>query len=252
MASRMERYYKTEERSKKNEHLYQQISELGSYTNIESVADISNSNEIDIDMVKKMITSREELQKTRNYENLLKIKEEEKPVIEEEQEEKNYDIRDILNKAKIDHSDSDSKYRNLKNSQYEILRNIKINPQDEDVKNILESMTLHTSNSADLGIFDSLKSDTMVGDAASIKKILDEVKKNDDEPKVETVTSSNLANIDNTFYTSSFSFSDKDFEDLKNLDNNLQKNNKLIKIMIIIFSVLIAIVILYVLTRVIF
>ena len=46
MASRMDRYYKGAERSKKNQSLYEQISALGSYTNIEGVVDISNSNEI--------------------------------------------------------------------------------------------------------------------------------------------------------------------------------------------------------------
>ena len=121
MASRMERYYKSEERSKKNEHLYQQISELGNYTNIEGVADISNSNEINITQVKEMLKSREEFQKTRNYDDLLKPKDEPPTITEEEKEEKNYDIRDILNKAKIDHSDNDIKSRDIKNSMYEIL-----------------------------------------------------------------------------------------------------------------------------------
>ena len=44
MASRMDRYYKGEERSKKNQSLYEQINALGTYTNIEGVVDISNSN----------------------------------------------------------------------------------------------------------------------------------------------------------------------------------------------------------------
>ena len=55
MASRMDRYDKHENRSKKNEHLYEQINELGNYSNIEGVADISNSSEININMVKKLL-----------------------------------------------------------------------------------------------------------------------------------------------------------------------------------------------------
>ncbi len=252
MASRMERYYKPEKRSKKNEHLYQQISDLCSYTNIEGVADISNSNEINISMVKEMLKNREEFQKTRNYENLLNHQVEEQNVVEEEVEEKNYDIRDILSKAKVDHSDSDIKYRNIKNSQYEILKNIDIDNVSDDVRDLINTMPFNENMSDDFDMFDSLKSDTMVGDASSIKKILDEAKKSEEAPKVEEVVSDNLANIDNTFYTSSFSFSDKDFEDLRNLDDSLKRNNKLIKILIMIFSILIAVVILYALAKFIF
>lgn len=248
MASRMERYYKTEERSKKNEHLYRQINELESYSNIEGIADISNSNEININKVKEMIKSREDFQKTRNYGNLVKLQQEEEEIVDEEIEEKNYDIRDILNKAKVDHSDNNIKYRNLKNSQYDILRSLNI----KEVPETEEEVSFDNNTADDLGIFDDLKSNTMVGDSASIKKILEEAKESQEKPVVEEVTSNNLANIDDTFYTSSFSFSDKDFEDLRSLDKSLKKNNKLIKILIVVFSILIALVILFVVIKLIF
>ena len=253
MASRMERYYKSEERSKKNEHLYKQISELDTYTNIAGVADIESDNEININTVRQMVKSREELNKTRNYDDLFVAPKEELPAPPVDTEEKNYDIRDILNKAKIDHSDNDIKYRNLKSSQYDILRSLKIEePADEDLKSLFTSMSIN-KNADDFGMFDNLKSDTMVGDPASIRKVLDEAKKSeDDAPTVEQVTTGNLDNIDRTFYTSSFSFSDKDFEDLRSLDSSIKRNNKLIKVLICIFSVLIAIAIIYVLVRVIF
>ena len=263
MASRMERYYKTEqteERSKKNEHLYKQISELGSYTNIEGVTDISNSNEININMVKQMLQKREDYHRNRNYDEIIGESSEESAPAPKEVEEKNYDLREILDKAKVDHSDRDLKYRSIKTSQYDILKNIKIdeNTTPEDLRTIFNTLSLNNQNNAetpadDLGMFDDLKSNTMVGDPSSIKKILEETKKSEeDAPTVEQVVTGNLDNIDKTFYTSSFSFSDKDFEDLRSLDTSLKKNNKLIKVLIVVFSVLIAIAILIVVMRFVF
>ena len=251
MASRMERYYKTEERSKKNARLYDEISELGTYTNIEGVANIEKTNEINIQQIKKMLQSREEYQKNRGYKEFVRTRE--NPAEDEsqtEEEEKNYDLKDILSKAKIDHSDNNIKYRNLKNSQFDILKNIKIEDNQEDVE---EEILSHANNGDDLGIFDELKSNTMVGDAASIKKILSEAKKSEEEEQEDNKEpKSNLANIDNSFYTSGFNFSDKDFEDIRNLDSSLKTNNKLIKILIIIFSVLVAIVLLIVIAKMVF
>ena len=86
---------------------------------------------------------------------------------------------------------------------------------------------------ADVGLLDELKSDTMVGDAASIKKIIEEEKK---ETKLEETNTE----IDKEFYTSSFGFTKSDFEDLKNINQNIKKSNKLIIILLIIFILFIA------------
>ena len=63
MASRMDRYHKSElitsGRSSKNKSLYDQIKDLDNYTNIEGVATIEKTNEIDISKVREMIKNRE-------------------------------------------------------------------------------------------------------------------------------------------------------------------------------------------------
>lgn len=252
MASRMERYYNGEQRSKKNQSLYDEIKEHSNYTNIEGVIDISNSNEINIDNVKKLIKQSQHQNKT--------IDNEKKEIHQqpEQQEEKVYDVMDVLNKAKSDHSDTDIQHRNLKRQQIQILTKLKKeHPENEQIDQLLNTLTLDQSPLDDLGIFDDLKSDTMVGEeAASIKKVLDDAKKieesNDEEVEVEQIEHTNLDDLDKSFYTSSFNFSDKDFEDLKTLGNRIQKNNKLIKILIIIFCVLIAVVILVLVAKLIF
>lgn len=259
MASRMERYYSVEERSKKNEHLYKQIGEVGSYTNIEGVADISNSNEINIDKVKEMLELREK--NLRGQETPIIYEEEKKVKLKEEQ--KNYDLKDVLNKAKVKHNDTNAKYRNINKRQYEILKKIKIeNPDDEEIDELINTLSFGSSDGDDLGIFDELKSNTMVGEPSSIKRVLEEAKEveNDMDDEIEMTDSSlevekvsnNLENIDKSFYTSSFTFSDRDFEDLRNLDHSLKTNNKLIKILICIFGGLLALVLLIVIINLIF
>ena len=128
----------------------------------------------------------------------------------------------------------------------------------------MNTLALGDSFNDDLGIFDDLKSNTMVGEeAAAIKDVLNEAKENTytDDIKVENETelkksddnkSSIEDGLDSSFYTSSFIITDEDLEDLKSIDKNIKKNNKLIKILIMIFSSLIAVILLTVIAKLIF
>ena len=105
MASRMERYYKatnrTSKRSERNQDLYRDIYEDGEYSNIEGIATIEKSNEVDITKIKNMLKNREEYQRQREVRQMMT-----RPTVVEEsptselETEKNYDIRDVLVKAK--------------------------------------------------------------------------------------------------------------------------------------------------------
>ena len=263
MASRMERYYNGEERSKKNQSLYDEISTNGNYTNIEGVVDISNSNEINIENIKELIDGSYNTKHSKPVEK----KEIKNTRVERKEEEKNYDIKDVLNKAKNSHSEKDLKYRNLKKKQIKILKELKDeHPEDEKIDELMNTLALGNSFEDDLGIFDDLKSNTMVGEeASSIKEVLNSAKDESSSGEIN-VTQVNIDNkeseektekkeeidLDNSFYTSSFIISDEDLEELKNLDKNLKKNNKLIKTLIVIFSFLIAVVLLVIIAKLIF
>ena len=93
----------------------------------------------------------------------------------------------------------------------------------------------------DVGLLDELKSDTMVGDVSSIKKIIEEEKElSTKEPVVEE-----KEEIDKSFYTSSFGFTKKDFDELKSMNHNIKKSNKFIIILLIVLIVLIIAGVLY-------
>ena len=103
MASRMERYYKQGntrlKRSERNQELYRDIYDSASYSNIEGIATIEKSNEIDITKVKKMLKNREEYKRQKEVSRLIKKEPEVKvkPVQTLSLDnDKNYDIRDIL------------------------------------------------------------------------------------------------------------------------------------------------------------
>jgi len=243
MASRMERYYKnkdTNKRSVRNESLYQTIYEDETYSNIEGVMATPKANEIDIEKIRELLASREKEKQMRKPERKQVIVEPEENNFEEE--EKNYDIRDILVKAKDSRENNEEKYRSLKNTEYNILKNIKIrNKQDEqqedELKELINTITSTSflnkmsDDELSLDMFEDLKSNTMIGDSSSIKAILDE----------EQEELNKTGEMDNSFFTSSLGFKEKDFEQLQDLNKSIKKNNKIMKVILIILFIIIAI-----------
>ena len=243
MASRMDRYYKNElvtsARSEKNKSLYDKIENLENYTNIEGVAAIEKTNEIDISKVQEMIKNREEYKRKKQLSSILK--EESEKLVEDEdepEETRTYDIKSLLSEMEKEFK-SDDKIRSLDKEQRAILKKLSKKKETTDFKKDEEEIKglLNTINSAkaltelDVGLLDELKSDTMVGDASSIKKILEEEK---NEPLSQT-----NGEIDKSFYTSSFGFTKKDFEELKDINHEIKKSNKFIIVLLVVFIALV-------------
>lgn len=256
MPSRMEKYYNNsnqdyQSRANRNSDLYKNLYDGKEYTNVEGIATIEKTNEVDLDKIRQLLKEHEEL------------KQEKKPVIsrpvkkvEEEEvadlEEKNYDIMDVLSKAKSEYSD-DNKNRSLRNSntQYNILKNINIKEGSDDtsLKELINTITstsvLNKLGDRDLslGILNELKSDdnTMIGAKGSneLLKINNEKVVNDNTDDEE--------NLDKSFYTSSLNFNEKDFEQLNDIKSSLKKNNILITVLVFFFLTVIVAGILFVL-----
>lgn len=253
MASRMDRYYEKPRapraRSSRNEDLYKKIQDMDTYSNIEAIESISRTNEVDISKVKEMIKNRENYKKQRQYRNVFNIEDEVPKEVETEnffKEEKNYDIMDVLNKAKDNH-EQDNTNRNLKNMNYDVinelnLRNNNYEDGEEELKDLINTITSKRKQDDEGDLLDELTSDTMVGEASSIHKILESEKK--EQQKVD-----NTSEMDKSFFTSAMSFSDKDFEDLKSMGNHVKKNNILIIIMIVIFLLVISGVVIFLIVR---
>lgn len=269
MKSRMERYYNNEiednnERVKKNEELYDTIYNFDPLLDVEEV---NNATEIDLENIKNIAErNREEYRKLRQYKRLLNADDENNEFELEPKtltEEKVYDINSILEKAKMDRlpSDDREKYRKLKNTQYDILNSLNIGEKTSEMqaredfeaekaklKDLINTITM---NKKDIDNFitkddsNHLLDDLMPMDNTIITESVQ------DTNKVEVVNTEEehtvkTDNVDQSFYTSSLSFSKTDFEGVKNLESTVKVNNILIKILLFILLVIVTTVILFV------
>ncbi len=254
MASRMEKYYKSHstssKRSERNQDLYREIYDLSEYSNIEAVATLEHTNEIDITKIKNMLKNREDYKKQKEYRNLL-AKEEKKEieVKNEEIEIKNYDIKEALDKLK-ETKKVDDEYRSLNNTNYSILKELQIrnerekeitHTEDGDLKEMINTITSTSllnkldNEELSLNMFEDLASSgkTTIENSSSIKALLEEAKALDKKKMEEQKNSE----IDNSFYTASLNLDSKDFEEL--YDKEEQKTKVNLKIKLVVGSILI-------------
>lgn len=247
--SRMDRYYNNSvstKRTSRNQDLYKSIYEDSEYSNIEGIASIDDNNEVDIVKIKNMLKNYND----NNNRELKRVVNKEFPKYEtfEEDDNRVYDIRDILNKAKS--NKETEAYHNLDQENVELLRNPQnykktIKPSN-DLEEMIDTIT-NTSklnklsdNELGLDLFSDLKSkeNTTIESRDSIRSILEEAKKKEAQVKEDTTSNNKL---DQSFFTSSLSFKDEDFEEIAELKKSVNKNNNLIRILLIIVSIAITI-----------
>ena len=251
MASRMERYYKPESKTKRrtvvNQELYRKIYDISEYSNIEGIATIEKANEIDITKVKNMLKNREDYQRQRDLRSLMYKEEPKLQHIEttpdHEEENRIYDLTDILEKAKEEKKEPSEKYRNLGDTNYNILKSLRIKNEehvdDEIDKTMTNTSVLRGLNDNDLSLdlLGDLKSNTATisNNNEVIQQLIEQAKaeerkKIEEERKVE---------LDKSFFTSSLGFRSEDFEEIHNKTKN-KKGNHIKKFGLIILLILIA------------
>lgn len=238
MASRMEKYHGSTSqvggRSAKNETLYKDIYENTEYSNISNIATLEKTNEISLEQIQELLKEREQ-----NIKRSSTIKREPSRVTYAP--ERNYDIRDVIEKAKDSHVE-DYENRSLRDTQYNILKNIDLNEDkksEPDIEKTLSNMEVinnYNDNELSLDLLSDLKSsgDTVV-EKSDDKKLLKEI-----EEAKETYEPIEDTGMDKSFYSSSMNFKDEDFEQLKDLQDSIDSNNKLIKVLFFILFLIIA------------
>ena len=247
--SRMDRYYKSSynsnKRTTRNLDLYKTIYSDTEYTNIEGITDIDKSNEVDIAKIKDMLKSRENYQSGRELKSFIPKEEPVRYETFERDTDRVYDIRDILNEARS--NKKEEKYHNLSQANIDLLNELKNKSkevvQPEKIETMVDTITntskLNKLTDSELGLdmLDLMSDNTVTSSNTSIKAILEEAKKQEQE---KTKTNSDIG-LDKSFFTSSMSFSDDDFEGINDLKKNVNKNSHAIKI--IMFIVLLSITI---------
>lgn len=256
MQTRMEKYTDVQEdvgqRFKKNEDLYRKISdqELDKYT-VKTNATVldDNGTNIDVERVKKILETR--YNNSTPKRKSIVIPEELDEDINDVVETKEYDINLILEKAKEnENADYDKdRFKKLRDTQYDILKELNLNP-DNEVKKTKEEETdelrelINTITQKELenrkkeedplDLFPDLK-----GDDNTV--VLEGMKEDIENTLAEETRAMEEAKLENSFYTSSTAFTQSDFDDF----DDLKKEVKGHKILLTIITVLIVLAILF-------
>lgn len=237
MKSRMDKYYDVNDikaRTTKNQQLYRTIYDEVEYSNVEGISIIEKNEKIDMDMLRDLINKSNELSREKK-EPVRVVKEQ----IIEDEEDRIYDIRDILSKAK-DNRVVDRK--RINDTQYNILKNADLNEgvmsteelKQEDLKIMIDAISSN-SKGYTTNLLDDLRS---IYDPTMHEKI--------EEKLEQTIEEKPMANeIDNSFYTSKMGFKADDFEDVEQMKGEVESNSILTKILIVILSLIIVVGIIF-------
>ena len=230
MESRMEKYYERDlssfERSKRNQNLYKDISQ--EISDLENLPIPDNSNEIEIKDLKKIIYSRDEYRKSKEFEK-NNIGEETKQEIEDKRV---YDINVLLENAK-----------NEINRSNEVINNRK--PNHNFLTNLEEEKIPYHDDAIELSNMETNNTNTdnkKVSEESLPLDLLVDLKGNDNteitDPIVkEEVTMIKKIKDGETFYSGSFNFTKKDFdEDDEFLE---ESSGNIIKIIFLIICLLV-------------
>ena len=250
MASRMEKYHsgtsQSGTRSVRNESLYKDIYENAEYSNIEGIAAMEKTNEISLEQIRELLKERET-----NKKRAL-VNREVQRTYTEPVEERNYDIRDVLVKAKDNYNVSNEN-RRLSNTQLNILKGIDAKDKsydDEEIeRTLVNTGVLKGFNDSELSL-DMLSDLKSTGNTVVNKKdsslLLKEVEEAKDKYQVKEDDG-----LDKSFYTSSMNFKDEDFEQLKDIQDSIESNNKMIKTLFILFTLVVLVIVGFILYKVI-
>lgn len=230
-------------RTSRNKRLYDEIknTELTRFNSFNNARVIDEgAKEIDLNKIKKYIEKIND-EKVEKRRSLLDTKGlyEEKHL--EEEEEKDYDLVSVLEKARekreIDYEKE--RYKKLRDTQYDILKNLnikerpkpeideeKFNTQERTLIDLINTVAINKNNN-------DLLSELSEGDDETTGSIDEEsnnedlkalIKEEIDKDKTKEVPKENedenIQNLDNSFYTSSLNFSKDDFEDFNDVEES--------------------------------
>ena len=237
MESRMEKYYKedlsTFERSKKNRELYKDISK--EISELENLPVPDNSNEIDLDGLKQIISSRDEYRKSKELERTNTYS---KPLVEDKKEENRiYDINVLLENAKneVNRSATVTNKKIINTTFLADLEEANI-PRVDDAMEV--SMPL-VDKKDKVSNTDSLPLDILVDLKGTDNTVVT-------DPIVkEEVTMIKKIKDGETFYSGSFNFSKKDFDDDDDEEFIEEDSHRGLKIFFLVLGVLILICAIY-------
>ncbi len=229
MSSRMDKYeFETPElkrRTDKNADLYQN-NEIDDYNKIDLNSNVSilktNAQNIDVDKIREMLDKRYRDNIPRRKSIAIDYEEDYQLEKATTIDTKEYDINEILIKAK-----------NNQNVDYHKERLKKIN---ENNNNILEHLDLKTNNRE----HEKEELMSLINTITQLESQNKESARNAAADLLDLNATEKITPVEqqeNTFYTGNLVVTDKDYEDFKEIQNDIKSNSILIKVLIIIFII---------------
>lgn len=218
MESRMEKYYKENpeyyKRSKRNEALYRDITR--DMNDLDNLPIPDNSNEIDIDGLKQIISSRDEYRKAKDMGRTVTRER----VVEEPKEDKRrvYDINVLLETAKNEvNKNNEVEGKKLINANF--LTDLDdANVPSNDLVEVSE-VTSENEKEKEVSNTDSLPLDILVDLKGTDNTVVTDPIVKDEVTMIEKIKDGE------TFYSGSFNFTKKDFADEEDDDNLFEEKS---------------------------
>lgn len=239
MESRMEKYYKENpeyyKRSKRNEVLYRDITR--DMNDLDNLPIPDNSNEIDIDGLKQIISSRDEYRKAKDMgRNVTRER-----VVEEPKEDKRrvYDINVLLETAKNEvNKNNEVEGKKLINANF--LTDLDdANVPSNDLVEVSE-VTSENGKEKEVSNTDSLPLDILVDLKGTDNTVVTDPIVKDEVTMIEKIKDGE------TFYSGSFNFTKKDFADEEDDDNFFEeKSHTGLKLFFLIIGLVLLIAVIY-------
>lgn len=232
MESRMEKYYKENpeyyKRSKRNEALYRDITR--DMNDLDNLPIPDNSNEIDIDGLKQIISSRDEYRKAKDMGRTVTRER----VVEEPKEDKRrvYDINVLLETAKNEvNKNNEVEGKKLINANF--LTDLDdANVPSNDLVEVSE-VTSENGKEKEVSNTDSLPLDILVDLKGTDNTVVTDPIVKDEVTMIEKIKDGE------TFYSGSFNFTKKDFADEEDDDNFFEeKSHTGVKVFFLIVGLL--------------
>ena len=236
MESRMEKYYRENpeyyKRSKRNEALYKDISR--DMNDLENLPIPDNSNEIDINGLKQIISSRDEYRKAKDMGRTIPRER----VVEEPKEDKRrvYDINVLLETAKNEVN---------KNNEVEgkklINANFLTDLDDANVpsNDLVEVSEVTSEKEKEVSNTDSLPLDILVDLKGTDNTVVTDPIVKDEVTMIEKIKDGE------TFYSGSFNFTKKDFADDEEEDFFEEKSHTGLKVFFLIIGLVLLAAVIY-------
>lgn len=252
MESRTEKYSENQTRTNKNKQLYKDLYKDTNYSNMVVIDD---SNEIDINKIQQILDKEKRPTRASSYDEPYdSLKDYYKIQTDDEMPRKKYDINEVLKEAKnkrniIEEANEKRKIENYKfknsfNLEDELAKTRKIYndlvKEETELLNIMNTLT-----SADIQTKKNIDNTTSM--ALDLLNTIDEPKKSEsgEELKVKKVEDENSKE----YSTDTFMFETKDFDGLKTVKDGIEKNNKAVTFLIILFTIIIIIVCYFLITN---